>query len=165
MVFKVFTWFPCFHQVCVQNPVVFVCCCPGGHGPVGAGGLGQVWPMALDLSPPADPQHSCSLECLWDTFPVFWHLLLHLHPLFSTSAAGSAVSPVPPPELPSLHCRSILCQDVWSPAPGSSWQCHGRSWSFHLHIFIELAASIYCSLRSCFVCSTQVSLLMESWAV
>lgn len=158
-------WFPCFHQVCIQNPVVFVCPeqpHPHGHGPVGAGGLGRVWHMALDLSPPS------SIPALWnvsswdtfpDTFPVLfsgtsfsicthWCLQdpLAQRVLLSVKWAPSRT----PPLLSCLCCRSTLCQDVWSPSPGSSWQCHDRSCSFHLQIFTELAASIYCSLRSCF---------------
>lgn len=142
-------------------------CVPRAAPSSWAWSCGCWWPwtgLARGTGSVTSQQHSCSLECLLvGHFPrylssaVFWHLLLHLHPLVSAGpprTASAAVSEVSPIQNSSPALLSVLQEH---PVPRClepfTWQQLAVPWQvleLSFEIFTELAASIYCSLRSCF---------------
>lgn len=135
-------------SVCVPRAApVLVGMVQAGHGPVGAAGVCW-WPWTALADGTGPVSRLNSIPALWSlpplgTLPQILFQCCFLAAPLPFASVGICRILLPskcfcqwsesgpysktPPLLSFLPCRSTLCQDVWNPAPGSSWQCHDRS--------------------------------------
>lgn len=121
-----------------------------------AGGLGQIWQILVcQLLQIQQDYWSLELNSSWNTFTCTFLVLfsgnyfsIHIHSYLQNPLARKMLvwhwekhSPYSKTPTAStswlwfLHCRTFY-QDLSKSVRGNSWQCHVRSYSFHLQLFI-----------------------------